>query len=155
MNDSERRVKSRFFILRNGDRIAAVALLIVFTAFGVASLGLERGILMQPGPGLWPTFLAVSGALLAVVLLIVGREVPVLAKSGTFKTFCVTLGCMSILPIAYIYLGFIPSATISLFLMIYLIASYKWYAALVASVIGAAAIYLLFAIGLALPISAI
>lgn len=153
-NNRKLRLGAQYFILRNGDRISGAALVAVFATFGVASAGLERGTLMQPGPGLWPVFLAVFGAILSSMLFLVGREVPILAKAGTFKTFCVTLGSMSVLPLGYALVGFIPSAAVSLFVMIYLLGSYRWYVAAITAVCGSVAVYVLFAIGLALPIAA-
>ncbi|SMY05398.1 tripartite tricarboxylate transporter TctB family protein [Brevibacterium antiquum] len=153
--ETANQVKYRLFILRNGDRICAVGLLIVFVIFGIASSDLDYGTLRKLGPGFWPMALAVTGGALSIVLFAVGREVPILAKTGTFRTFIVTLGSMSFIPIGYYYLGFVPSATVSLFVMIYLLGPYKWWVALLTSVIGSVCVYVLFAIGLALPIVAL
>lgn len=155
MSKSARSIRSmKSFVLRRGDQIAAVVLLLVYVGFAASAISLERGTLMQPGPGLWPVALSVAGGVLSVILFVTGREVPILAKKGTLRTLTVTLGSMSIMPIGYTLVGFIPSAALSLFLMIYLLGQYKWHISLTTAAIGSSAVYLLFAIGLALPISA-
>lgn len=55
--------------MKRGWQVAAVALLLIFAFFAFESLQLSRRDALGPGPGFFPFWLGVLGAVLAVILL--------------------------------------------------------------------------------------
>jgi putative tricarboxylic transport membrane protein len=133
--------------------VAALVVLVIGIGGAYLSYGYGLGSLRRPGPGLWPFAVSVLIALLAIMLLVVGRHLDdaekftrasllVLAGGATF----VGLGLM--LPT----LGFeIPAILLGIVWLRFL-GGESWRSTIVISVATTAAFYLLFLYALKIPL---
>ena len=133
--------------------VAALVVLVIGIGGAYLAYGYGLGSLRRPGPGLWPFAVSVLIALLAIMLLVVGRHLDdaekftrasllVLAGGATF----VGLGLM--LPT----LGFeIPAILLGIVWLRFL-GGESWRSTIVISVATTAAFYLLFLYALKIPL---
>jgi putative tricarboxylic transport membrane protein len=133
--------------------VAALVVLVIGIGGAYLAYGDGLGSLRRPGPGLWPFAVSVLIALLAIMLLVVGRHLDdaekftrasllVLAGGATF----VGLGLM--LPT----LGFeIPAILLGIVWLRFL-GGESWRSTIVISVATTAAFYLLFLYALKIPL---
>ena len=133
--------------------VAALVVLVIGIGGACLAYGYGLGSLRRPGPGLWPFAVSVLIALLAIMLLVVGRHLDdaekftrasllVLAGGATF----VGLGLM--LPT----LGFeIPAILLGIVWLRFL-GGESWRSTIVISVATTAAFYLLFLYALKIPL---
>jgi putative tricarboxylic transport membrane protein len=133
--------------------VAALVVLVIGIGGAYLAYGYGLGPLRRPGPGLWPFAVSVLIALLAIMLLVVGRHLDdaekftrasllVLAGGATF----VGLGLM--LPT----LGFeIPAILLGIVWLRFL-GGESWRSTIVISVATTAAFYLLFLYALKIPL---
>lgn len=133
--------------------VPAVVVLVFGIGAAVLAYGYGLGSLRRPGPGLWPFAVSVLIAVLAVLLLVVGRHLDdaekftrssllVLAGGATF------VGLGLLLPI----IGFeIPAVALGIVWLRFL-GGESWRSTIVISVATTAAFYLLFLYALKIPL---
>lgn len=132
-----------------GLNIAAAILPLALGVFAlVAGRNLPLGSFADPGPGLWPTILAIALIVLAAVLGVLVKR-----STGTERftpgVLNVLLGAVSLVSFAFIeYVGFeLPTLVVAV-VWIKLIGKEKWLTTLATAVGAVAAIYLIFIFGL-------
>lgn len=143
-----------WLVLRHGDRIIAVFMMAIAVTALIPSLQQPFGSLSEPGPGLWTVALSVVMGALSILLLIFGRDVPILGKTEGRRDLLAYAAAMFVFAPLYSLLGFLPTAAVILFGLVRLIAHARIISSVITAVIGAAAVYLVFAVGLALPLRA-
>ena len=155
MNTTKERARNiRWFVLRYGDKIAAVAVGLLFLVFFISALSLPFGVLSEPGAGLWPTVISTLGLVFAVLLFIFGKDIPVLARDQRGIRLALYLAAIVLYAPLYSLLGFIPASIIVLFVLIKIAGEFGWLLSILTSIIGSVAVYALFAMALSLPIDA-
>lgn len=148
------KTRFRFLLLRRGDRFAGAVILATFLTFLLASARLETGTLNQPGPGLWPQAISIIGIGLSLHITVFGYDVPILGKKGTLRDVLVITANLLLLPYVYLVAGFIVSAALSILVMVKFVGRHGWLTSVATAVLGSVLIYLLFAQGLGLSLSA-
>lgn len=151
---NERARKTRWFVLRHGDKISAVAVGLLFLTFLISALTLPFGQLSNPGAGLWPTVISILGLVFAVLLFIYGKDIPVLARDQRGLRLALYLAAIVLYAPLYSLVGFIPASIIVLFVLIKIAGEFSWLTSILTSVIGSVVVYALFAMALSLPIDA-
>lgn len=133
--------------------VGALVALVVGVGGAVLAYGYGLGTLRRPGPGLWPFAVSVVIALLALVLLVVGRR---LTDSESFTRASVLpvvglvtfVGLGALMPV----IGFeIPSLVLCVIWLRFL-GGESWRSTIVTSVATVTAFYLLFLYGLRIPL---
>jgi hypothetical protein len=131
------------------------ALVVLVIGIGGASLayGYGLGSLRRPGPGLWPFAVSVLIALLAIMLLVVGRHLDD-AEKFTRASLLVLAGGATFVGLGLLLptLGFeIPAILLGIVWLRFL-GGESWRSTIVISVATTAAFYLLFLYALKIPL---
>jgi hypothetical protein len=134
--------------------VAAVVVLVLGIGAAVLAYGYGLGSLRRPGPGLWPFAVSVLIALLAVLLLVIGRGLDD-AEKFTRSSLLVLTGGATFVGLALLLptIGFeIPAILLGIVWLRFL-GGETWRSTIVISVATTAAFYLLFlyALKIALP----
>jgi putative tricarboxylic transport membrane protein len=131
------------------------ALVVLVLGLGAAFLayGYGLGSLRRPGPGLWPFTVSVLIAVLAVVLLVVGRTLDD-AEKFTRSSLLVLVGGATFVALGILLptIGFeIPAILLGIVWLRFL-GGESWRSTIVISVATTAAFYVLFLYGLKIPL---
>lgn len=123
----------------------------LLTLWFAGDLGL--GGLRDPGPGLWPTIVAVLLVLTGVVI-IVGAGKSTDTEAFTRGTAVVGLGIASLVLYTALFevIGFEIPTVLLLVLWLRFFGREKWRSTVIVSVVTTAAAYLVFIIGLGVPL---
>ncbi|WP_193608227.1 tripartite tricarboxylate transporter TctB family protein [Nocardioides lijunqiniae] len=139
-----------------GPAYQVVAALVVL-AFGVGGAVLAHGYglgsLKRPGPGLWPFAVSIVIAVLAVVLLVIGRTLDD-AEKFTKASFLVLAGGATFVGLGILLptIGFeIPAVLLGIVWLRFL-GGESWRSTIVISIATTAAFYLLFLYALKIPL---
>jgi hypothetical protein len=151
----ERARNIRWFVLRYGDKISAVALGLLFLLFLISALMLPFGELSSPGSGLRPPVISTLALVFAVLLFIFGKNMPVLARDQRGIRLGLYLAAIVLYAPLYSLIGFVPASSIVLFVLIKIAGEFGWLLSILTSIIGSVAVYALFAMALSFPIDAI
>jgi putative tricarboxylic transport membrane protein len=133
--------------------VAAVVVLVLGIGGAVLAYGYGLGSLRRPGPGLWPFAVSVLIAMLAVLLLVVGRGLDDAEKFTRSSLLVLTggatfVGLGLLLPI----IGFeIPAIALGIIWLRFL-GGESWRSTIVISVATTVAFYLLFLYALKIPL---
>jgi putative tricarboxylic transport membrane protein len=133
--------------------VAAVVVLVLGLGGAVLAYGYGLGSLRRPGPGLWPFAVSVLIAILAVLLLVVGRGLDDAEKFTRSSLLVLTggatfVGLGLLLPI----IGFeIPAIALCIIWLRFL-GGESWRSTIVISVATTVAFYLLFLHALKIPL---
>lgn len=138
-----------------GGKVQAVAAGVVPILLGVAAIwlagDLEFGTLTNPGPGLWPT-------VVSVLLVATGVVVIVRAKNDT-EAFTkgaavVVIGAVSLAVAAFLFelVGFEIPTVLLLVLWLTVFGRESWRISVIVSVLATAAAYVVFIVGLGVPL---
>ena len=131
------------------------ALVVLALGLGAAwlSYGYGLGSLRRPGPGLWPFVVSVLIAVLAVVLLVIGRTLDD-AEKFTRASLLVLAGGATIVAVGFLLptIGFeIPALLLGIVWLRFL-GGETWRSTIVISLATTAAFYVLFLYGLKIPL---
>lgn len=132
---------------------AALAALAIGLGAAFLAHGYGLGSLRRPGPGLWPFAVSVLIAVLAVVLLVVGRQLHD-AEKFTRASFLVLAGGATFVGLGLLLpvIGFeIPAVLLGIVWLRFL-GGESWRSTIVVSVATTAAFYLLFLYALKIPL---
>lgn len=132
--------------------LAAVVVLAVGIFGATRSLSYGLGELTQPGPGLWPFVVSVLIVVLAIALLVWGRELAD-AEAFTRSSAQPLIGVMTFVALAALMpvVGFeIPSFLLAVVWLRFL-GGESWRSTLLVAAGTVAAFYLVFVIGLSIP----
>jgi putative tricarboxylic transport membrane protein len=130
--------------------LAALAIGLIGT---VLAYGYGLGSLQRPGPGLWPFIASALIVVLALVLLVAGRNLPdseAFSRSSLLPAIGILtfVGLGALMPV----IGFeIPSLLLCAVWLRFL-GGESWRSTIVVSVVTVAAFYLLFLYGLRIPL---
>ncbi len=133
--------------------ISAVVVLALGVGAAVLSYGYGLGSLRQPGPGLWPFAVSIVIAVLAVLLLVVGRTLED-AEKFTRASYLVLIGAASFVGLGLLLptIGFeIPAILLGIVWLRFL-GGESWRSTIVISVCTTAGFYLLFLYALQIPL---
>ena len=133
--------------------VAAVVVLASGVGAAFLAHGSGLGSLRRPGPGLWPFLVSVLIALLAVLLLVVGRHLDD-AEKFTRASFLVLAGAATFIGLGLLLpaIGFeIPAVLLGIVWLRFL-GGESWRSTVVVSVVTTAAFYLLFLYALKIPL---
>lgn len=133
--------------------ISAVVVLVLGLGAAVLAQGYGLGSLRRPGPGLWPFVVAILIAVLAVVLLVIGRTLDD-AEKFTGASYLVLAGGATFvgLGLALPAIGFeIPALALCIVWLRFL-GGESWRSTIVISLCTTAAFYLLFLYALRIPL---
>jgi hypothetical protein len=131
----------------------ALVALAVGVGGAVLAYGYGLGSLQRPGPGLWPFVASVVIALLAVTLLVAGRDLTD-AESFSRSSLLPVIGILTFVGLGALMpvLGFeIPSLALCAIWLRFL-GGETWRSTIVISVATVAAFYFLFLYGLSIPL---
>jgi putative tricarboxylic transport membrane protein len=131
------------------------ALVVLALGLGAAwlSYGYGLGSLRRPGPGLWPFVVSVLIVVLAVVLLVVGRDLDD-AEKFTRASLLVLVGAATFVGLGLLLptIGFeIPAVLLGIVWLRFL-GGESWRSTIVISLATTAAFYLLFLYALKIPL---
>lgn len=133
--------------------ISAVVVLVLGLGAAVLAYGYGLGSLRRPGPGLWPFVVAIVIALLAVVLLVIGRTLED-AEKFTRSSFLVLAGGATFVGLGLLLptIGFeIPAIALCIVWLRFL-GGESWRSTIVIAICTTAAFYLLFLYALKIPL---
>lgn len=137
------------------DRLAPLALLLILAVAYSQIIRLDVGALDAPGPGLWPTVVAVILAMLLVPLFFIGRDQPEPVSKMSVVKVAITLALFAAFPILYDLLGFIPTGALGAGIFAWYIGREKPLTSILLGVGSSIAVYLLFGVLLDLRVSPI
>ena len=133
--------------------VSALVVLAIGIGGAYLAYGYGLGSLRRPGPGLWPFAVSVLIALLAIMLLVVGRHLDD-AEKFTRASLLVLAGGATFVGLGLLLptLGFeIPAILLGIVWLRFL-GGESWRSTIVISVATTAAFYLLFLYGLQIPL---
>jgi len=133
--------------------VAAVVVLVLGIGTAVLAYGYGLGSLRRPGPGLWPFAVSVLIAVLAVLLLVLGRGLDD-AERFTRSSLLVLVGGATFVGLGLLLpsIGFeIPAVALGIVWLRFL-GGESWRSTIVISVATTAAFYLLFLYALKIPL---
>lgn len=133
--------------------VAALVVLVIGIGGAYLAYGYGLGSLRRPGPGLWPFAVSVLIALLAIMLLVVGRHLDD-AEKFTRASLLVLVGGATFVGLGLMLptLGFeIPAILLGIVWLRFL-GGESWRSTIVISVATTAAFYLLFLYALKIPL---
>jgi len=133
--------------------VAALVVLVIGIGGAVLAYGYGLGSLRRPGPGLWPFAVSVLIAVLAIVLLVVGRHLDD-AEKFTRASLLVLIGGATFIGLGLLLpiIGFeIPAILLGIVWLRFL-GGESWRSTIVISVATTAAFYLLFLYALKIPL---
>ena len=133
--------------------VAALVVLVIGIGGAYLAYGYGLGSLRRPGPGLWPFAVSVLIALLAIMLLVVGRHLDD-AEKFTRASLLVLVGGATFVGLGLLLptLGFeIPAILLGIVWLRFL-GGESWRSTIVISVATTAAFYLLFLYALKIPL---
>ena len=133
--------------------VAALVVLVIGLGGAYLAYGYGLGSLRRPGPGLWPFAVSVLIALLAIMLLVVGRHLDD-AEKFTRASLLVLVGGATFVGLGLMLptLGFeIPAILLGIVWLRFL-GGESWRSTIVISVATTAAFYLLFLYALKIPL---
>ena len=133
--------------------VAALVALAIGIGAAVLAYGYGLGSLRRPGPGLWPFAVSVLIALLAIMLLVVGRHLDD-AEKFTRASLLVLAGGATFIGLGLLLptIGFeIPAILLGIVWLRFL-GGESWRSTIVISVATTAAFYVLFLYGLKIPL---
>lgn len=133
--------------------VAALVVLVIGTGGAYLAYGYGLGSLRRPGPGLWPFAVSVLIALLAIMLLVVGRHLDD-AEKFTRASLLVLAGGATFIGLGLLLptIGFeIPALLLGIVWLRFL-GGESWRSTIVISVATTAAFYLLFLYALKIPL---
>jgi hypothetical protein len=133
--------------------VAALVVLVLGIGGAYLAHGYGLGSLRRPGPGLWPFAVSVLIALLAIMLLVVGRHLDD-AEKFTRASLLVLAGGATFVGLGLLLptLGFeIPAVLLGIVWLRFL-GGESWRSTIVISVATTAAFYLLFLYALKIPL---
>ncbi|UUZ61487.1 tripartite tricarboxylate transporter TctB family protein [Nocardioides sp. B-3] len=133
--------------------ISAVLVLALGVGAAVLSYGYGLGSLRRPGPGLWPFAVSIVIAVLAVVLLVVGRTLDD-AEKFTGASYLVLIGAATFVGLGLLLptIGFeIPAVLLGIVWLRFL-GGETWRSTIVISLCTTAGFYLLFLYALKIPL---
>ena len=133
--------------------VAATVVLALGLTAAVLAYGYGLGSLRRPGPGLWPFVVSVVIAVLAVVLLLVGRQLDD-AEKFTRSSLLVLIGGATFVALGLLLpsIGFeIPAVLLGIVWLRFL-GGESWRSTIVISIATTAAFYALFLYGLKIPL---
>jgi putative tricarboxylic transport membrane protein len=133
--------------------VAAVVVLVFGIGAAVLAYGYGLGSLRRPGPGLWPFAVSVLIAILAVLLLVLGRRLDD-AEKFTRSSLLVLVGGVTFVGLGLLLpsIGFeIPAVALCIVWLRFL-GGESWRSTIGISVATTAAFYLLFLYALKIPL---
>lgn len=133
--------------------VSALVVLVIGIGGAYLAYGYGLGSLRRPGPGLWPFAVSVLIALLAIMLLVVGRHLDD-AEKFTRASLLVLVGGATFVGLGLMLptLGFeIPAILLGIVWLRFL-GGESWRSTIVISVATTAAFYLLFLYALKIPL---
>lgn len=133
--------------------VAAAVVLVFGVTASVLAYGYGLGSLRRPGPGLWPFAVSALIAVLAVILLVVGRGLDD-AEKFTRSSFLALIGGATFVGLGLLLptVGFeIPAVLLGIVWLRFL-GGETWRSTIVISVATTAAFYLLFLYALKIPL---
>lgn len=133
--------------------VPAVVVLVFGIWAAVLAYGYGLGSLRRPGPGLWPFAVSVLIAILAVLLLVVGRHLDDAEKFTRSSLLVLTGGATFVgLGLLLPVIGFeIPAVALGIVWLRFL-GGESWRSTIIISVATTAAFYLLFLYALEIPL---
>lgn len=133
--------------------VAALVVLVLGLGAAWLSYGYGLGSLRRPGPGLWPFAVSVLIAVLAVMLLVVGRTLDD-AEKFTRASLLVLVGGATFVAFAFLLpaIGFEVPALLLGIVWLRFLGGETWRSTIVISLATTAAFYLLFLYGLKIPL---
>lgn len=138
---------------RSADRLAPLALLLVLAVAYTQIFALNLGDLGAPGPGLWPTIVAIMLAVLLVLTFFTGRDQPEPVSKSVVVKVAVTLALLAAFPLLYDLVGFIPTGALGAGVFAWYIGREKILTSILLGVGSSVAVYLLFGVVLDLRVS--
>lgn len=151
---TDRRHRLAMAYLRHGDRLGTALLLVGLSIIFVEAYSLAWGDLSQPGPGLWPRSIAALSLALGIALLWVNRQTPGwLFGRGTLRVL-IAIAAVAVVPVFYSYLGFVPVAFVTAFVLLKFVSEEKWQISIILAALSAGLVYAIFGEILGLPLRA-
>ncbi|SDD30296.1 tripartite tricarboxylate transporter TctB family protein [Nocardioides lianchengensis] len=133
--------------------VAAIVVLVLGLAAAYLAQGYGLGTLQRPGPGLWPFAVSVLIAVLAVVLLVIGRRLEDAEKFSRASLLVLAGGATFVgLGVLLPTIGFeIPSVLLCMVWLRFL-GGESWRSTIVIALATTATFYLLFLYALGIPL---
>jgi hypothetical protein len=133
--------------------VSSLVVLVFGVVAAVLAYGYGLGSLRRPGPGLWPFVVSIAIAVLAVILLVVGRTLAD-AEKFTRASYLVLAGAATFVGLGLLLptIGFeIPAVLLGIVWLRFL-GGETWRSTIVISICTTAGFYLLFLYALRIPL---
>lgn len=145
--------KISYLFLRQGGRLGPLLIAIIATIFAIEAQQRQFGTLQAPGPAMWPTSIGILTVGLSVAAAFVSRDTPSLFRPKGLLRVLLYVVAMGVFVLLYPTVGFLLSAWLMCFVMLFLAARVKWYISMAVAIVASIVVYILFGSFLELPVS--